>query len=186
MRWLHRAAALVLSAAPALGAGCAKDAALAAPSPSTAKEPDVNGSQERDEAELRALFAEWSRASTAKDIERTMAPIAHDCLSYEHQSPLQYRGVDSIRESCQQGFDAAEGELRWDVPDLQVMVRGDLAITWGLNRMRITPPGGAQKESWSRGTRVFRKVDGRWKMIHQHVSFPFDPASGRADTALAP
>ncbi len=143
-------------------------------------------SEEREEAELRAMFAEWYRASTAKDIERTMAPIAHDCLSYEHQSPLQYRGADSIRESCQKGFDAAVGELHWDVPDLQVMVRGDLAVTWGLNRMRVTPPGGAPKESWSRGTRVFRKIDGRWKMIHQHVSFPFDPASGRADTALSP
>jgi ketosteroid isomerase-like protein len=28
------------------------------------------------------------------------------------------------------------------------------------------------EESWSRGTRVFRRREGRWLMTHQHVSFP--------------
>ena len=31
-------------------------------------------------------------------------------------------------------------------------------------------------ESWSRGTRVFRRRDGDWTIVHQHVSYPYDPA----------
>jgi ketosteroid isomerase-like protein len=53
------------------------------------------------EREIRALFEAWSRASSAKDIERTMAPIARDVLSYEHEAPLQYKGLEAIREVCQ-------------------------------------------------------------------------------------
>jgi ketosteroid isomerase-like protein len=71
--------------------------------------------------------------------------------------------------------------FHWDVPDLQVIVRGDLAITCGLNHMH-----GSGIELWSRGTRVFQKIDGGWQMIHQHVSFPFDPASGAAKLDLRP
>jgi hypothetical protein len=34
--------------------------------------------------------------------------------------------------------------------------------------------------------RIFRKIDGRWQMIHPHVSFPVDPTSGAAKVDLRP
>ena len=37
---------------------------------------------------------------------------------------------------------------------------------------------GSAVEMWSRGTRIFQHIDGRWQRIHQHVSFPID-ANGR-------
>jgi ketosteroid isomerase-like protein len=46
--------------------------------------------------------------------------------------------------------------------------------------MQANEGGQTTMDMWSRGTRVFRRRDGRWQMIHQHVSFPFDPASGKA------
>jgi ketosteroid isomerase-like protein len=52
--------------------------------------------------------------------------------------------------------------------------------------MRAAQPGGAGFEAWSRGTRVFRKTDGQWKLIHQHVSFPYDPETGAVKTDLRP
>src|SRR5690606_14023685 len=131
--------------------------------------------------DLRILFENWFRASERKDLNASMEPIADDVLSYEHECPLEYRGIDALRATCSAGFDQMPEGFRWDVPDLQVVVRGDLAITWGLNRMR-----GPDVELWSRGTRVFQKIDGRWRMIHQHVSFPYDPESGAARLDLRP
>ncbi|MEE6261164.1 nuclear transport factor 2 family protein [Plantactinospora sonchi] len=132
---------------------------------------------------MRREFAEWFRDSAAKDINGVMTKIADDVVSYEHAAPMVYRGAGAVREVCQYGFDIADGEFRWDIPDLEVMVRGDLAVTWGLNRMRVTGRDGATVESWSRGTRIFQRRDGRWQMIHQHVSFPFDPSSGQIVTS---
>ena len=59
-------------------------------------------------------------------------------------------------------------------------------MTWGLNRMADYADGVVKSEMWSRGTRIFQRVDGRWQMIHQHVSFPMDPATGRARFYLVP
>jgi ketosteroid isomerase-like protein len=115
-----------------------------------------------------------------------IARIARDAVSYEHVAPLRYVGVDAIRDLCQRGFDAQFEDFRWDMPDLQVIVRDDIAVTWGLNDMRSEEPGGQKMESWSRGTRVFQKIDGEWKMIHQHVSYPYDPETGQAVTDLKP
>lgn len=133
------------------------------------------------ERELRALFSAWFLASERKDLDASMAPIAADVLSYEHEAPLSYQGVEALRATCAVGFARAPETFRWDVPDLRIVVRGDVAITWGLNHMR-----GPGVEMWSRGTRIFQKIDGRWQMIHQHVSFPMDPATGAVRVDLAP
>jgi ketosteroid isomerase-like protein len=91
-----------------------------------------------------------------------------------------------VRRARPKGFDAVAGEFRWDVPGLHVVVRDDLAVAWGLNRMRFRPPGGDEAVTWSRGTRVLRRVDGEWRTVHQQVSYPVDPTTGRALTDLAP
>jgi uncharacterized protein YndB with AHSA1/START domain/ketosteroid isomerase-like protein len=134
-----------------------------------------------DEADLRDLFEAWFDASERKDLDASMDPVAPDVVSYEHEAPQEYRGVEAVREVCAAGFDYQTGDFRWDIPDLQIRVAGDLAVTWGLNRMRDVQPDGSTRERWSRGTRVFERRDGRWRMVHQHVSFPVD-AEGQAVT----
>ncbi|MEU8251344.1 nuclear transport factor 2 family protein [Nonomuraea sp. NPDC048916] len=138
------------------------------------------------EKEIRDHFEEWFRDAAAKDLDAVMTKIADDAVSYEHDAPLVCTGAPAIREVCRQGFDVMAGELRWDIPDLHVIVRDDLAVSWGLNRMRAQEPGKEPVELWSRGTRVFQRIDGEWKMIHQHVSYPLDPETGRAATDLRP
>jgi ketosteroid isomerase-like protein len=142
--------------------------------------------RDTDEEQIRKEFEEWFRDASAKDLDAVMTKIGDDALSYEHETPLQYSGAAAIREVCRKGFEAAKGNFRWDIPDLQVIVRDDIAVTWGLNHMQSHEPGRQKSEVWSRGTRVFRKIDGKWKMIHQHVSFPFDPETGKARMDLKP
>lgn len=141
---------------------------------------------ENAEAEIRREFEEWFRDAAAKDLDAVLTKIADDAVSYEHEAPLAYVGVGAIGEVCRNGFDVMKGEFRWDIPDLHVVVRDDIAVTWGLNHMRARQPGGEKVESWSRGTRVFQRIDGAWKLIHQHVSDPYDPETGRCGPTSNP
>ena len=138
------------------------------------------------ESEIRELFRRWFAASAAKDIDGAMSPIATDVVSYEHTDRLQHVGIDAVRAICQTGFDAMQGTFMWDVPDLHVVVTEDEAVTWGMNRIRQIDESGTERLHFSRGTRVFRRLDGAWRMIHQHVSYPLDPATGMAQTDLTP
>jgi ketosteroid isomerase-like protein len=135
---------------------------------------------------VRALHRRWFEATAAKDLVGLMKPIAEDVVSYEHEQPLEYVGRDRVREVCAKGLDASDGTVTWTVPDLTVIVRDDLAVSWGLNRMTAQQEDGASVESWSRGTRVFQRTGRGWEMAHQHVSFPFDLETGQARTDLAP
>jgi uncharacterized protein (TIGR02246 family) len=134
-----------------------------------------------DAGAVRALHERWFAATAAKDLDTIMDGIADDVVSYEHEAPLAYTGADAVREVCRGGLEASTGTVTWDVPELEVVVVGDLAVGWGLNRM--TADGA---EGWSRGTRVFRRRGGRWEMVHQHVSYPVDPETGAARTDLRP
>ncbi|MDF5755667.1 nuclear transport factor 2 family protein [Spongiactinospora sp. TRM90649] len=138
------------------------------------------------EHEIRAIHQDWFEGTSARDLDGIMAHIAGDVVSYEHETPLRYTGAADVREVCDAGLRAATGPVGWDVPDLRILVRGDLAVAWGLNRMTAGRPGGEIGESWSRGTRVFRRSADGWSMVHQHVSYPYDPTTGLARTDLTP
>lgn len=145
------------------------------------------GSATVDEQDLRRLHQQWFDSTAAKDLDGLMGAIAGDVVSYEHEEPLRYTGVDAVREVCKAGLDASgDGTVSWGVPDLSIVVDGDLAVAWGLNHVQVEPAGGQRTESWSRGTRVFARRSGEWLMIHQHLSFPYDPATGKARTDLVP
>lgn len=85
---------------------------------------------------MRAVHQNWFDATARKDLDRLMAHIADDIVSYEHEAPLQYHGVDAVREVCGRGLDWTGGAVGWDVPDMTVLIRDDLAVVWGLNRMQ--------------------------------------------------
>ncbi|GAB3319793.1 nuclear transport factor 2 family protein [Larkinella ripae] len=138
------------------------------------------------EQEIRAIYAGWFKGTAAKDIDAVMAHIAENVVSYEHDTPLQYVGIDAVRAVCQHGFDLSDGDIQWDIPDLQIVVRDDIAISWGLNHMQVQQPDGTKIDGYSRGTRIFQKLAGQWQMIHQHVSYPYDLESGEARTDLKP
>ncbi|SBT47175.1 YybH family protein [Micromonospora narathiwatensis] len=138
------------------------------------------------EQEIREVHERWFDRTAAKDLDGLMAHIADDVVSYEHEVPLEYVGLARVRQVCQRGLAAGSGEVTWQVPDLTVVARDDLAVAWGFNRVRVETPDGRLDESWSRGTRVFRRTEGGWSMVHQHLSFPYDPGSGAARTDLRP
>lgn len=139
------------------------------------------------EQEIRRLHRRWFRDTAAKDLDGMMAAIADDVVSYEHEEPLQHLGVQAVRDVCERSLDAsADATVTWDVPDLTVIARDDLAVAWGLNHVRVEHADAQTFDRWSRGTRVFQRTNGTWVMVHQHLSVPFDPATGEARTALHP
>jgi len=126
------------------------------------------------EKEVRQVHQQWFDATAAKDLDGMMTVIADDVVSYEHEPPLQYIGVDAVREVCARNLDVPA--VTWDVPDLKIVVRDDIAVAWGLNHVQGELPDGRAFDSWSRGTRVFERRNGTWLMIHQHLSVPHDPS----------
>jgi ketosteroid isomerase-like protein len=56
--------------------------------------------------------------------------------------------------------------------DVVVAASGDLAYTVGFERGPAAVDGGPEREMVIRVTHVYRRVDGRWGLVHRHADFP--------------
>jgi len=131
------------------------------------------------DSEVRELHDRWSELTAAKDLDGLMDGIAEDVVCYEHGEPLQYVGKPAVREVCKAGLDSP-GKVGLATPDLTVLAREDLAVTWGMTHVTTETA-----DSWSRATRIFQRDADGWKLVHQHLSFPMGSA-GQSRTDLKP
>jgi ketosteroid isomerase-like protein len=69
----------------------------------------------------------------------------------------------------------------YEVRDLEVTLGGDVAFAHGFGRLSGTLRNGTTTAGfWVRYTVCFRKIDGEWLIVHDHVSVPMDVESGKA------
>src|SRR5262249_22230909 len=138
-----------------------------------------------DETDIRRLIANASRALHDKDVDALVAPQLPDLLTYNLAPPLRRRGID--RQSITEWFQTWDGPLEYEVRDLEITLGDDIAFATSLDRLAGTKVDGQKTEVWLRATRGFRKVGGRWLLVHEHTSVPFYmDGSLRASVDLKP
>lgn len=138
-----------------------------------------------DEAQIRAQVDRFRDAFCGKDVDAIMTVFAPDVVSFDIVPPLWCLGADALRAHWEKTFAAHEGRIDYEIHDLEVAVSGDLALTHSLNRKRGTIRGSVS-EQWLRWTAGWRPLDATWRIVHEHVSVPMDPAAGRALVDLEP
>ncbi|MGV2129501.1 YybH family protein [Agrobacterium vitis] len=129
----------------------------------------------------------WKDAFVAKNVEQILSYYApgDELVSYDIMPPLEYSGLDVYRESWKNFFDAFEGSPGMDNKDLQVKCSGDIGFATNLIRLH-GKMSGHDVSMWLRETCCLRKIDGKWLLVHDHVSVPMDLSNGMALTGLTP
>jgi ketosteroid isomerase-like protein len=94
--------------------------------------------------------------------------------------------VNGLRERVQQWFDGYDGPMSYEIGDLAVAAAYDVAFCWGLHHVAGTTKTGQKIDMWWRATQGFRRVDGKWRIVHEHGSVPFDMKSGKVSFDLKP
>jgi ketosteroid isomerase-like protein len=69
---------------------------------------------------------------------------------------------------------------------LNVTTDGELAFVHSVNHVKTTLTSGHITDVWLRWTACFRRIDGVWLVVHDHVSVPADLEHGRAVLNLTP
>ena len=132
------------------------------------------------EPEIRQWLADWTTAFQTKNEAGMVALYAPDVVAYDLIPPLQYDGKDAYMKDWHDFFAGFQGPLTNEVKDCHISSSGNLAYAACLNHLGGTTTKGDKVDSWIRVTSVFRKVDGKWLDIHDHVSDPTDLATGKS------
>ncbi|QDL93121.1 DUF4440 domain-containing protein [Paroceanicella profunda] len=143
--------------------------------------------------EVAAARADWLEAFAAQDLERMMSFYVADIYSYdlmaaptENGLAMAFDGEAIWRQNWVAFFEMFEDDLVISIDDLTVYQQGDLATVRGLTRLEGTIVDGPFVDMWTRETNVLRRVNGRWLVLHDHVSVPIDFSTGLALTDLVP
>ena len=126
-----------------------------------------------DRDDILKVLRDQEAAVARGDADGVVAPIASVFTLFDLAPPLVHRGdAASGKAELNDWFATWQGGVTTELSEPQVMVSGELAVAFGLSRMRGTKKDGERVDNWSRRTVVLAKRNGAWTIVHEHSSFP--------------
>jgi ketosteroid isomerase-like protein len=130
-----------------------------------------------NEALIRALMDQWTEAVRARDSDKLMEHYASDVVVFDLTPAASYIGAARYRQHIEGWFSAWQGPILCERRELSITAGDDVAFSTSLTHNSGVGPGGEKNDFWVRVTVGFRKIDGNWKVTHEHVSMPLDMAT---------
>lgn len=131
---------------------------------------------------LREVLARYAQAVLAKDVDGFAALYADDVVVFDAWGTWSLRGIDAWR-SMAAGWFASLGDERVvvGVEEAACTAMHDLAFGHAILAYAAHSADGTPLRSLvNRVTLGLRRVDGEWKIAHEHTSAPIDHATREA------
>lgn len=140
------------------------------------------------EEALRALPHRLVAAMNARDLDAIMSVYVpgESLFVFDTMPPRQFVGAAAYRKAFEGLLAAYPGPTTYTVKDLSATADAQLGFAHYVVNMIGTTADGRVDEMNFRLTSCARKIDGTWLVVHEHVSFPVDLATGKADFLAQP
>lgn len=127
-----------------------------------------------DELQIRALLEGWAAAVRRHDLNAILAHHERDMVMFDLPPPLQCRGLDAYERTWDLFFRYHKPGTAFDFRELAITAGADVAfavaILWCGSGSSGNP---TDKDGFPfRLTVGLHKVDGNWRIVHEHHSVP--------------
>ena len=139
-----------------------------------------------DEADIRQQIDNFHKAFRTKDVNLMMSLFSPGMVSFDIIPPLQYAGSDVYRKVWQETFALFQDPIDIEMRDLHITSGENIAFSYCFLRLNATMVNGQKIDYWERLTCCFQKIEGKWLIVHEHVSLPADLKNGKAVMNLKP
>lgn len=139
-------------------------------------------------AAIRAIEQNWAKAFETKnddEIMRFYAPRA-DLVVFDVFPPGEYVGYDAYKKDWTQFFATFSGPVTMEISHLAVGSSGNLAYSHSFQTVRGKGKDGKPMDMTVRVTDIYRKLGGKWLIVHEHVSVPVDIQTMKPDLHSKP
>ena len=118
-----------------------------------------------DEAAIKALDAEWSKAAGSKNVDKTVSYYAGDAIVMPSNSPA-LTSKEAIRAMWQGMLGAPNFSGGWTATKVEVARSGDLAYVTGTYEISQADASGKPVTDKGKYLEVWKKqADGSWKCV---------------------
>jgi ketosteroid isomerase-like protein len=125
---------------------------------------------ETAKAEILAVLQGIHQAHRDKDARAITSHYEPNAVIFDLAPPLAH-GVDS--KGLQTWLDKWKGPVDVAPRDFDVSVSGDLAFGHGYLQLEAITQEGEEVSLWMRATVCLKRLNGVWKIVHDHTSVPF-------------
>ncbi|CAF1226282.1 unnamed protein product [Rotaria sp. Silwood1] len=132
-------------------------------------------SENNDETQIRQLITNWTNALCSKDIDRIMAYYADNVIVFDIKPPFQRKGAKEWRRTWEECLPYFPESFQIETQDMVIHVNGDVAFAHWLWRFTNIPENHRAIKTWMRATVGYQRQNGRWLIVHEHTSLPFNP-----------
>jgi ketosteroid isomerase-like protein len=126
-----------------------------------------------NEAQVRNVLQSWALATKQGRRDAVLENHSADVLIYDVLPPLKYLGAAAYRKSWDEWQPDTQGEGQFDLQDLLVTAGDRVAFASCLIQCGGTLPSGQKFEDLVRATFCLEKPRSEWKVVHQHISKPY-------------
>ncbi|HKN00549.1 MAG TPA: nuclear transport factor 2 family protein [Candidatus Binataceae bacterium] len=141
-----------------------------------------------DTAAIKAVEQNFVAGVQAKNADRIMSNYqkSPDLIVFDLIPPRQYTGWDAYRTDWQGVLAGCKDAPAMEMNDL--IVEGDKRYAYGHNiqHLTCTTTGGQKLDVTFRVTDAYKKIAGKWLIVHEHVSVPVDLETGKPDMNSKP
>jgi ketosteroid isomerase-like protein len=126
-----------------------------------------------DVTAIRALIERWAEAVRNHDYDTILADHDPEIVMFDVPPPIRSRGLDEYRRTWDLFFEGHRPSNAFDVLDLDI-VAGD-NVAFAVAMMRCEGAHDKGKPSYFLHFRLtvgLRKIEGRWRVVHEHHSVP--------------
>jgi uncharacterized protein (TIGR02246 family) len=141
-----------------------------------------------DDAQIKALESRFAAAFNARDVDAIMKAYVPDksLVVFDVVPPRQYVGADAYRKDFEGFVGLFKGSFKFELTDLSVATDGSLGYGHSIQRIVGTSTKDQPIDLTVRVTDVYRKINGKWLIVHEHVSVPVDLDTGKPDLSSKP
>jgi len=139
---------------------------------------DVKSSSKEEIETLEKGLIDAGNRSKVDEIMSYYDP-SDKLLVFDIVPPREYRGAAAWRKHLQDLAPDFTGVT--ELIDLEVHADGHLAFASSIQHFVGKTKDGKPIDITTRVTDCLQKQDGKWTIVHQHISAPIDLATGKAD-----
>ena len=125
-----------------------------------------------DEGDIHALIERWAKAVRKENRAGIRADHDPEMLMFDVPPPFLSRGLDAYMATWETFFSRSEKSARFDFHDVKITAGKDVAFATATGRCVDVDPKGKREELEFRLTMCLRKIDGWWRVMHEHHSLP--------------
>jgi ketosteroid isomerase-like protein len=141
-----------------------------------------------DIGQIRDLENRLAAAAEARNLDAIMKSYVPDetLFVFDVIPPRQYVGAKAFRKDWDEFLGGTKGSLKYTITDLFVTTVDTVAYGHSIQRIVGTGVKGDPIDLTTRVSDVYRKINGEWVIVQEHISVPVDLDTGRPDLSSRP